>query len=350
MALLYLLVINLDISVFLKISSFYVIHITLLFFFHALLAAWESLLICLSAALQLLKILLSKPTIPKLFARQVGWQGALSRLFICHVNTGSSSRWLTNSASASGHQLVLPLASDFRNPSLKRQRSASDELHSVAFDCGLDDDLAANSTPPKLQLDDFLADPYRRSIGDDDDEMEALQGMKTSESCTFSDGGSTPLMRSLSSTDWSQLRYAEADDNVASALKTMGLATTLECGSNGTDKVDQAEELCQNLLIVLFTIMWRGIDSNDESAWKVQHSLCWRRAFNLSRAIFMKTVMRQPPRQRTLDSYATAHPTVRSHRLRETFCSMRCAVCLELTYCVCHHKRLSVRIQILAKA
>ena len=34
----------------------------------------------------------------------------------------------------------------------------------------------------------------------------------------------------------------------------------------------------------------------------------------------------QPPRQRTdttLDGYATAHPTVRSHRLRETFFLMR---------------------------
>ena len=47
----------------------------------------------------------------------------------------------------------------------------------------------------------------------------------------------------------------------------------------------------------------------------------------------------QPPRQRTdttLDGYATAHPTVRSHRLRETFFSMRRVVCMELTSCVCH--------------
>jgi len=57
----------------------------------------------------------------------------------------------------------------------------------------------------------------------------------------------------------------------------------------------------------------------------------------------------QPPRQRTdttLDGYVTAHPTVRSHRLRETFFLMRRAVCQELTSCVCHRKQLTVCIQI----
>jgi len=222
--------------------------------------------------LQLLKILLSKPTIPKLFARQLGWQGALSRLFICHTNTGATSRWLTNRTSASGQQLVLPIRPSHSDLSLKRQLSASSSLlpyandvHQVDFDCELEDDNVMN----KVQFDDFLADPYRRASGDDDDELDALQSMRTSDSCTFSEGGgSTPLMRSLSSTDWSQLRYQEADDKVASALMTMGLAATLTA-SDSTDRIDQTEELCQNLLIVLFTVMWKGIDSTEESAWKV---------------------------------------------------------------------------------
>jgi len=41
-----------------------------------------------------------------------------------------------------------------------------------------------------------------------------------------------------------------------------------------------------------------------------------------------------------------AHPAVRSHRFREMFFSMRCAVCLELTSCVCHQKRLTICFQI----
>jgi len=51
-------------------------------------------------------------------------------------------------------------------------------------------------------------------------------------------------------------------------------------------------------------------------------------------------------RTHTLVGYATAHPTVRSHRLRETFFSMRRAVCLELTSGVCHRKWLTVCFQI----
>ena len=53
----------------------------------------------------------------------------------------------------------------------------------------------------------------------------------------------------------------------------------------------------------------------------------------------------QPPRQRTdttLDGYATARPTVRSAQLRETFFWMRSAVCLKLTSCICHRKRVTV--------
>jgi len=223
----------------------------------------------------LLKILLSKPTIPKLFAKQLGWQGALSRLFICQTNTVSTSRWLTKSASASGQTLVLPLTADFNESLSKRHRSVSgsslsnaDDTRNVDFNCALDDDSAFNSSCTKLQFDSFLTDPYRRPAGVDDDEFDVLQAMQASESCTFSEGGSTPLMRSLSSTDWSQLHYEEADDKLASALKTMGLATPVE-RSDSTDRVDQAEELCQNLLIVLFTIMSKGIDSTEESAWKV---------------------------------------------------------------------------------
>jgi len=57
----------------------------------------------------------------------------------------------------------------------------------------------------------------------------------------------------------------------------------------------------------------------------------------------------QQPRQRTdttLVGYATAHLTVRSYRVRQTFFSMCRAVCLEFTSRVCHRKRLIVCIQI----
>ena len=73
---------------------------------------------------------------------------------------------------------------------------------------------------------------------------------------------------------------------------------------------------------------------------------------NTSVPLYLTQPTHQPPPQRTdsmLVGHATTHPAVRSHRLRETFFSMRCAVCLELTSCVCHRKRLTVCIQIETK-
>jgi len=141
----------------------------------------------------LLKILLSKTSIPKLFAKQLGWQGALSRLFICHTNTGSmsTSRWLSSSASGQRlQQLVLPVTSEFNGGLTKRQRSVSSTSLSLSHDDdGLDDDSAFNSLPSsKLQFDTFLADPYQHSVADEDEDLDILQAMRTSESCTFSEG------------------------------------------------------------------------------------------------------------------------------------------------------------------
>lgn len=42
-------------------------------------------------------------------------------------------------------------------------------------------------------------------------------------------------------------------------------------GSFLMDVVENSEELCQNLLIVLFTVMWKGVEGSDKTAWKVRY-------------------------------------------------------------------------------
>lgn len=39
-------------------------------------------------------------------------------------------------------------------------------------------------------------------------------------------------------------------------------------GSFLMDQIDDSDELCYNLLVVLFTIMWQGVEGSDEMAWK----------------------------------------------------------------------------------
>jgi hypothetical protein len=91
----------------------------------------------------------------------------------------------------------------------------------------------------------------------------------------FSDSGSTsPLGSSLSSVDWVQLRYEDCDDRMTAALQTMGLTLPSPSVTDGAcDRMENTEELCQNLLIVLFTIMWKGLEhvSPDDTTWQVRH-------------------------------------------------------------------------------
>ena len=35
------------------------------------------------------------------------------------------------------------------------------------------------------------------------------------------------------------------------------------------DAVEQKEELCQNVLIIILTIMWKGLEGSSQEVWKV---------------------------------------------------------------------------------
>ena len=60
----------------------------------------------------------------------------------------------------------------------------------------------------------------------------------------------------------SEANYID-DERIVDTLKSFGL------NMNRTESQDEAEELCQNLLIVLFTIMWKGVEGSGKEAWKV---------------------------------------------------------------------------------
>ena len=137
-----------------------------------------------------MKILLSKPSIPKLFAKQHGWQRALVTLFISKSNAVSTAK---------RHSVDLDLSSSLtgqfrtRPQPVSRQRSYSTGTQNdVEFDCSDEvDDFPVASSPPKYTFGDFLSDPYssQRRLSSEDD-FDALVGsrgiMKSmrSASCT----------------------------------------------------------------------------------------------------------------------------------------------------------------------
>ena len=54
--------------------------------------------------------------------------------------------------------------------------------------------------------------------------------------------------------------------DIAVALQKMGVVLPRD------ENMEKTEELCQNLLIILFTIMWKGVDKSDQPSWKVDLS------------------------------------------------------------------------------
>jgi len=75
----------------------------------------------------------------------------------------------------------------------------------------------------------------------------------------------------MNSIDWRQARLAldEEDESLATAVRRMGLRGVDVALRRGDGDSEKQEELCQNLLIVLFTIMWKGFETADEPPWQV---------------------------------------------------------------------------------
>ena len=90
----------------------------------------------------------------------------------------------------------------------------------------------------------------------DSKESESATVIHKSESdFNFENDGIVLRRESLSS---SQITYSR------SMMDSLGLR-----GSFLMESVEDSEELCQNLLIVLLTIMWKGVEGSDKTAWQV---------------------------------------------------------------------------------
>jgi hypothetical protein len=86
------------------------------------------------------------------------------------------------------------------------------------------------------------------------------------------------MRRDSLSSSWHQ-------NNTHRMLNSLGLR-----GSFLMDVVENSEELCQNLLIILYTVMWKGVEGSDEAAWKVKKKISYvflnvRYAFHFANSI-----------------------------------------------------------------
>ena len=59
------------------------------------------------------------------------------------------------------------------------------------------------------------------------------------------------------------LSSSQQEQDLAVALRKMGLSVKCD------DNMEMNDDLTQNLLILIFTVMWKGVENSDTAAWKV---------------------------------------------------------------------------------
>lgn len=183
-----------------------------------------------------------------MFAKQTGWQEVLVRLFITQPKANIHRH--SNAAPSQDHPTLLDLPISEGNVSDVLQPQPVDGDSSIA------------TTP-----DDTLNDTF----GPFDERLHAIDPLSCSRSSTASaedllspDQAPPSFLMRQESTASSVVSVPSETMDITTRLQKMGL--TLQPPN---EQMEKTEEMCQNLLIILFTVLWKGIEQSDETAWKV---------------------------------------------------------------------------------
>ena len=272
--------------------------------------------------LQLLLTLFSKPNAARLFAKQLGWQQILVRLFIAGSQADGATRNLTSdtcvpgspepdsttssqstndpstpipSFSTSDVDLTLALLGDTPVDQTPQQLDSpmSPLLDQVpAFDLATPTNLSPQfSHMPMFDDSDVFESDWSNRTGhlsrsssasvEDVSQQGAAHASCSSESAVTS--SSDPNLVMLGSQGSVGELGNGVDDSKASGtevqtgsggeeslLDVLGemrkIGIKFECGGNSQDATD---ELCDNLLAILFMVIWKGVDGPRVQAWKV---------------------------------------------------------------------------------
>ena len=99
-------------------------------------------------------------------------------------------------------------------------------------------------------------------------ECSSVEGMSRSSTTSLEDltvkkSGSVGTL-SIISASGDNGSTSTQNSEITQALVRMGLIRS------DSMSMEKTEELCQNLLIILFTIMWKGVEGSGEQSWKVR--------------------------------------------------------------------------------
>ncbi|XP_074640856.1 neurobeachin-like protein 1 isoform X2 [Tubulanus polymorphus] len=221
---------------------------------------------------KILATLFMKPGAPKLFAKQLGWQESLVNLFIMQLKQMNEPLNLVSLHYANEEDEDL-LHVDLADTQYQDDEDDGNEKSFLS-------EKVRNKMPPSdltLNTDIDLCTPLAETpqfvnvnFFDFDTLVELghshshSRGSSDSLDDSNSKGQSIPSTPSYAAGDSAVdiVSPTESSKSINSKLKSLGV--TLD----RTENMEQVEELCQNLLIILFSIMWKGVEGTDELSWK----------------------------------------------------------------------------------
>eukprot|EP00105_Crassostrea_gigas_P036363 XP_019920511.1 PREDICTED: neurobeachin-like protein 1 [Crassostrea gigas] len=241
----------------------------------------------LEASRQLLSILVNRPGAAKQFVKQLGWQEAITKLFIFRKTEDVQQ---SDSFASEDKNVEFSLNNTIEEEKTEECDSATQLSESCNKTVSAPNSLSISScdngkqvSPPREPITPL----YLSRTFDDINSSEDEKSRSVSRSSSTSVEDLTAVGQRSSSITASTSSFSISDsaidlnvsvtssrekrvssgftqaDTIQKALDNLGIQKICV-----KDSGERTEELCQNLLLILLTIMWKGVEGSDDSAWK----------------------------------------------------------------------------------
>ncbi|XP_069107826.1 neurobeachin-like protein 1 isoform X1 [Argopecten irradians] len=252
----------------------------------------------LEASRKILDFLVDKTNAAKNVSKQLGWQEAITKLFIFRVTDNKPVNNTQDSVDTSENPVAMATGSENMLSSSKVEGGIEVKADSHLSVNGTpkhpttlslsDSDFSLALTPNTPRTPMFISQRQFEDILTSEEERP--RSMSRSSSASVEDlnslgqrlqdrSGSVVSQSALSIStsdsvmsltdnadggmDDSQQKSQDEVQNIQQVLDSLGIQKVYIRNS-----MERTEELCQNLLIILLSIMWKGIEGSDRTAWK----------------------------------------------------------------------------------
>lgn len=232
---------------------------------------------------------MNRPGAAKQFVKQLGWQEAITKLFIFRKTEDVQQ---SDSFASEDKNVEFSLNNDIIEEEKTEECDSATQLsESCNKTVSAPNSLSISSCDNAKQVSsprEPITPFYLSRTFDDINSSEDEKSRSVSRSSSTSVEDLTAVGQRSSSITASTSSFSISDsaidlnvsvtssrekrvssgftqaDTIQKALDNLGIQKICV-----KDSGERTEELCQNLLLILLTIMWKGVEGSDDSAWKV---------------------------------------------------------------------------------